>query len=127
MCRDAEEDEGEDAEVERRPHFLDEAVDTELIVARHRRNFFLDAAARTHEKRKNQVRDTQRRFAHQFAHQGVMPQPSRPLRRVAGGSLAHVSVSELRTWASLVKHIRSGPRRKLFYGVFAIAIPLGVW
>ena len=43
---DAEQDEGADAEVDGGADLLHQPIDAELVVARHRGDFFLDAAAR---------------------------------------------------------------------------------
>ncbi len=72
----AEEHEGAQPQVNGRADLVHEAVDAELIVAGHGRNFIPDAAARTNEERQNEVVDIERGFAHQVADQWMLAQPA---------------------------------------------------
>ena len=65
--RDAEEDERLDAELDGAADFVDQAIDAELKVARHRRDFLANAAAGADEERQDEILGGQRGFAHQIA------------------------------------------------------------
>ena len=73
----AEEDEGADAQVDGGADLVDQAIDAELVVARHRGDFFLDAVAGADEQRQDEIVDGERRLADEAADQRMMAQAAR--------------------------------------------------
>ena len=82
---DAEEDERLDAQVAGRADLVDERIDAELEVARHRGDLLPDALAGPHEQRQDQVARREFGFADQFADERVVAQPAGPGGGEAGG------------------------------------------
>src|SRR5207253_2990558 len=55
--------------------FIDEGIDAELVVARHRTDLVADTVAGPNEQRQDQIAGRQLRLAHQLADKRMMPQP----------------------------------------------------
>ena len=77
LRRNAEEDEREQAQVESGADFIDQAIDAELKVAGHRRDFLADATAGADEQRQDEIARSQSRLAHQVADERMVPQATR--------------------------------------------------
>jgi hypothetical protein len=103
----AEEDERLEAQLHRFADFVHQAIDTELMVARHRRNFFLNPATRTDKQRQDEIVYRESRFANQISHQGMVAEPAHPDSWKTGAPGA----SRLCVWLG----IRSG---RLIYWAF---------
>jgi hypothetical protein len=72
LVGDAEEDERLQPQIDAAPNFFGQAVEAELIVAGHRGDFFLDAAAGADEEGEDEVIDGQGCLADELPHQGMM-------------------------------------------------------
>ena len=79
--RNTEEDERLDAEIEGAADLFEQPIDAELEVARHRGDFFLDAAAGPDEERQDEVVRRQGRLPHHRADEGIVPQAARAVER----------------------------------------------
>ncbi len=82
---DAEEDERPDAEFAGRADFVDERIDAELVVARHRGDLLPDAFPGPDEQRQDQVARREFGLANQLADERVVPQPARSADGETGG------------------------------------------
>src|SRR5207245_7488911 len=77
VARDAEENERFETQVNRLTDFLHQAIDAELVIARHRRDFLLDPSARPNKQRQNQIVNGEPSFANQIANERVVAKPAK--------------------------------------------------
>ena len=64
---------------------IDQPIDAELVVARHRRDLLPNARARPDEQRQNEVANVERRLADHVADERIGPQATRADDGEAGG------------------------------------------